>query len=164
MALPRVLVAVPILIVAAGLFAPGLTSATAQPKGQHTVGMVQTDFGRDTITLQAGQRLELVNNSNFLHVVTLGAAGKIESERGAPTFGRIHGDGLVVMPRGAAYLTRPWNVPGVFHVTCTIHTYMNLTVVVRGARHQPGRSRLVFWLSPAAAGRQTLAARLADCG
>jgi plastocyanin len=126
---PRLLVAG--VILAAGLFAPGLTAATALPDHPHVVGMVQENWDRARITLHTGDRLELVNNSNFLHVVTLGNDGRIERQAGAPRFGDSRG--LVPMPRGAVYWTRPWNTPGLYHVTCTLHTGMNLTVVVTGA-------------------------------
>jgi plastocyanin len=142
-------------VIAVGLFVPGLTSAFAVPKGPDVVGMVQTDFNRGTITLRAGQRLELVNNSNFLHVVTLGWNGKIEPQRGAPRFGGY--SGLVTMPHGRVFWTPPWTTPGVYYVTCTIHTDMNLKVVVVGARaplaagRTGPRTLLASWL-PAAAG------------
>jgi hypothetical protein len=68
---PLFLVPVLIAIIAFGLFAPGFTSATTLPNLPHVVGMVQVDYGRDTIILQTGDRPWLVNNSNFLHVITL---------------------------------------------------------------------------------------------
>jgi plastocyanin len=126
---PRLLVGG--LILAAGLFAPGFTAATRLPGRPHVVGMVQENWDRGRITLHTGDRLELVNNSNFLHVVTLGNDGRIEREAGAPRFGGSRG--LVPMPRGKVYRTPPWNTPGVYHLTCTLHTGMNLTVVVTGA-------------------------------
>ncbi len=142
MAVTRLLFAVPILIVAAGMFAPGFTSATPLPEGPNVVGMVQAGFSRDSITLHAGDRLELANTSNFLHVVTLGWNSLMEREPGAPRFGGRWG--LASMPHGAVYLTRPWDVPGVYHLTCTLQAAMNLTVMVVGrpaASKSPGISR-----------------------
>jgi plastocyanin len=129
----RLLFFVPVLIAIgiAGLFAPGLTSATALPNLPHVVGMVQMDYGRDTIILQAGDRLWLVNNSNFLHVITLGNNSLIETEPGAPHIGNALG--LEVMPHGKMYETPPWKTPGTYYMTCTLHAHMNLTVVVMPA-------------------------------
>jgi plastocyanin len=126
----RLLLAVPVLIaiVAASLFAPGFTSATKLPDLSHVCGMVQTDYDRDTIYLQAGDRLWLINNSNFLHVITLGNNSLIEDEPGAPHIGNALG--LEVMPHGTKYETPPWNTPGTYYLTCTLHAHMNLTVVV----------------------------------
>jgi plastocyanin len=120
-----------IAIIALGLFAPGLTSAFRLPDLPHVVGMVQVDYDRDTIILQTGDRLWLVNNSNFLHVVTLGYNSLIEHEPGAPHIGNALG--LEVMPHGTRYETPPWNTPGTYHMTCTLHAHMNLTVVVMPA-------------------------------
>ena len=130
MRIPRLLYVVP--IVAAGLFAPGLTSATTLPHHPHIVGMIQENFSRSHITLHTGDRLEFDNNSNFLHVITLGHQGRIEREPGAPIFGGR--SWLVTMWRGRVYTTPPWDTPGVYHVTCTLHTGMNLTVVVVGQK------------------------------
>lgn len=150
-------------VITFGLFLPGLTSAAPAPKGPQVVGMVQTDFNRDTITLRAGQRLELVNNSNFLHVVTMGWDGKIEQQQGAPRFG--DSNGLLTMPHGRVFWTPPWTTPGVYYVTCTIHTDMNLKVVVvathatlAAARAVP-QTMLASWL-PATAAAVTPAGRL----
>jgi plastocyanin len=159
-------------VIALGLFLPGLTSAFSAPKAPDAVGMVQTDFNRDTITLHAGQRLELVNNSNFLHVVTLGWNGKLEQQRGAPQFGAYNG--LVTMPHGRVFWTPPCTIPGVYYVTCTIHTDMNLKVVVLSSRTtvaaaQAGpQTMLASWLpaTPAAGPPGRLAQDLASepCG
>jgi hypothetical protein len=130
MAARRALLAVPILagIVAAGLAAPGFTAATPLPRLQHVVGTMQVDYGQEAIVLHTGDRLWIVNNSNFLHVITLGYNSLIERERGAPHIGNALG--LEVMQHGARYHTPPWNTPGVYHLTCTLHAHMNLTVIV----------------------------------
>jgi len=130
MAPRKALLAAPVLagIVAAGLAEPGFTSATSLPHLKHVVGTAHVDYGREAIVLHTGDRLWIVNNSNFLHVITLGYNSLIERERGAPHIGNALG--LEVMPHGARYQTPPWNTPGVFHLTCTLHAHMNLTVIV----------------------------------
>ena len=141
MAMRRLFFAVPLLvavIVAAGLFAPGLRATTTLPNLRPEVGMMQMDYARETIILQTGERLWLVNDSNFLHVLTLGKNSLIEDERGAPHIGDALG--LEVMPGGKMYQTPPWNTPGTYHLTCTLHAHMNLTVVVMraAAPHRSG--------------------------
>jgi plastocyanin len=130
MAARRALLAAPVLagILAAGLAAPGFTSATPFPHLRHVVGTVQVDYDRATVVLRPGDRLWIVNNSNFLHVITLGYNSLIEREPGAPHIGNALG--LEVMPHGARYHTPPWPTPGVYHLTCTLHAHMNLTVIV----------------------------------
>jgi plastocyanin len=111
-----------------GLIAPGFTAAYALPDLPHAVGMEQMDYGQDTVVLPVGDRLWLVNNSNFLHVITLGHDARLEREPGAPHIGNALG--LEVMPHGRRYETPPWLVPGVYQLTCTLHNGMNLTVEV----------------------------------
>ncbi len=130
MAVPKFLIAVP--LIAAGIFLPGLTSATRLPDSPHVAGMVQTDFANDTITLQVGDRLELDNNSNFLHTIAPGTNALIHYQAGMPLIGTKKLE-IVVMPRGKIYLTGRWLRPGVYYLTCTLHAHMNLTVVVVGA-------------------------------
>lgn len=127
MAVPKLLLAVPLL--AAGIFVPGLTSATTLPNRPHVVGMEQDEWDRGTIRLHVGDQLELINNSNFLHVIVPGDKALIKDQHGMPKLGTGTRD-LVVMPRGADYQTYQWNTPGTYHVACTLHAAMNLTVVV----------------------------------
>ena len=127
MAVPKALFAVPILAV--GIFVPGITAATKLPDRARVVGMEQDEWDRSTIRLHVGDKLEMINNSNFLHVIVPGDKALINDQRGMPKLGSDPRD-LVVMPRGADYQTYKWNTPGTYHVTCTLHNAMNLTVVV----------------------------------
>lgn len=125
MAVPRVLWAVPIVL--AGWFAVGFTHDAKLPNRPGMVGMKQEEFDRKTVHLRVGERLEMVNNSNFLHVVALGTDARVKEAAGAPAFGSR---GVVSVSRGDGYQTLSWNTPGTYHVTCTLHPEMNLTVIV----------------------------------
>jgi len=125
MAVPRVVWAVPIIL--AGWFATGFTHDVKVPNRPGMVGMEQEEFDRTTVHLRVGERLELFNNSNFLHVVAVGRDARVTKAEGAPGFGPR---GVVSVPRGDGYRTLSWNTPGTFHVTCTLHPEMNLTVIV----------------------------------
>ncbi len=128
MAVPKVLYALPILVI--GVFLPGLTHATNLPARPNLVGMEQDNFDRSTVVLRVGQKLELVNNSNFLHVVAAGRNARVARPAGEPPLGSR---GVVSVPRGTVYQTMSWNTPGTYHVTCTLHPDMNLTVIVVAA-------------------------------
>ncbi len=123
MAMPRVLVAVPFLL--AGALAPAFADDDPTPAG--TVGMAQSQFDRTSVTIKAGDVLRLMNNSNFLHVVGPGTKARISEAAGVPSFGT---DDVRTMPRGKPYVTGPWQRPGTYHLTCTLHPEMNLQVVV----------------------------------
>lgn len=128
MALPKVLYALPVLLV--GTFVPGLTHGTRLPDRPNVVGMQQDEFDRSTVVLRVGQRLEFVNNSNFLHVIAAGSDARVAKQAGEPAFGSR---GVVSVPRGTVYQTMSWNKPGTYHVTCALHPEMNLTVIVVAA-------------------------------
>jgi plastocyanin len=125
MALPKVVLAIP--LIAVGAATPGLTRHVAVPGRPNVVGMRQEGFDREVITIHRGQRVELVNNSNFLHVVAPGHRARVSNGAGVPTFGP---DNLVSMSRGRPYVTAAWMTTGSFQLTCTLHPEMNLTVVV----------------------------------
>lgn len=125
MALPKVVLAVP--LIALGAAAPGLTRQHAAPARPNVIGMKQEGFDRDIITIHRGEHLEFVNNSNFLHVVAPGHRARVSDGTGVPTFGT---DNLRSMPRGKPYVTAAWTTTGSFQLTCTLHPEMNLTVVV----------------------------------
>ena len=129
MAVPKFLIALPLIV--AGIFIPGLTSSTKLPDSPDIVGMVQTDFATPTVTIHVGGRLDIDNNSNFLHTLSPGTNGLIRPQPGMPLIGTRKLQ-LVMMPRGKIYMTGQWDRPGVYYLTCTLHAGMNLTVVVIG--------------------------------
>lgn len=125
MAIPKLLIAVP--FIAAGALAPALTHEDPLPRRPNLVGMEQVEFDRESITIRQGQQIEFVNNSNFLHVIAPGNRARVADGVGVPSFGA---DNVRSMARGEPYLTAPWDTPGSYQLTCTLHPEMNLTVVV----------------------------------
>ena len=67
MSLPRFLIAIPFVVLGAVL--PGLTHHEPLARRPNLVGMEQVAFDRDEITINDGDQIEFVNNSNFLHVI-----------------------------------------------------------------------------------------------
>ena len=122
MAIPRVLFVVPGLL--AGLLVPALTAAPkAPPSG--SVGMISTDFARDSVTIHEGARLTLFNSSDVIHVIGPGRDGKVAGvERHVPM------TGFHLMPTNSAYTTGPWKTPGTYYLTCSVHPDMTLKVIV----------------------------------
>jgi plastocyanin len=123
----KIVLAVP--LVALGALAPGLTSEDPLPRRPNLVGMEQVDFDRDVIVIRAGQQIQFVNNSNFLHVLAPGDRARVSDGAGMPSFGP---DNVRSMSRGDPFVTGPWTEPGSFDLTCTLHPEMNLEVVVEG--------------------------------
>lgn len=122
-ATPRIFIVVPGIL--AGLLVPTVLVPAPKPAPPNTVGMSFMDFSRDIVTLHRGGRLTLVNSSRNIHSVGPGKNGQITSPvRGEPL------TGFHLMETNAVYTTGPWLIPGTYHVTCSVHPMMNLTVVV----------------------------------
>jgi len=120
--IPRILFVVPGLL--AGLLIPTLGNAP-KPAPANAVGMNFMDFSKDVVTLHRGEWLTLTNDSRNIHAVGPGQDGQIVSPvRGEPM------TGFHFMQTNAVYRTGPWLTLGTFHVTCSVHRMMNLTVVV----------------------------------
>lgn len=120
---PRILFVVPGVM--AGIFVPTVIVSTPKPTPPNTVGMNFMDFSKDVVTLHRGEWLTLVDSSRNIHSVGPGKNGQIVSPvRGEPL------TGFHMMETNAVYKTGPWLTPGTFHITCSIHPMMNLTVVV----------------------------------
>jgi plastocyanin len=122
-AVPPIFVVVPGIL--AGIFVPAVIVTTPKPAPPNTVGMSFMDFSKDVVTLHRGERLTLVNSSRNIHAIGPGEDGQIVSHvRGEPL------TGYHMMETNAVYTTGAWLIPGTYHVTCSIHPMMNLTVVV----------------------------------
>jgi plastocyanin len=123
MAIPRILFVVPGLL--AGLLIPALASPHSAPATPTTVGMTNGNFAKTTVYLHEGQRLTLFNDSPVVHVIGPGTNQHVVSpERGNPM------TGFHLMQTNSSYTTSPWNTIGTFYLTCSVHTGMNLTVIV----------------------------------
>jgi hypothetical protein len=119
--IPRILFVVPGLL--AGLLIPALSAPHPLPHG--ALGMISDDFARSVVTIREDQRLTFFNNSNKVHVIGPGQAGRIiGAERHVPVAG-FH-----LMPTNSVYRTGPWKTPGTYYLTCSVHPDMTLKVIV----------------------------------
>ncbi|GCE24004.1 cupredoxin domain-containing protein [Dictyobacter kobayashii] len=104
----------------------GLTSACGS-SNQNQVHMNETNFVQKSITIHKGETVTLVNDSAAIHIIQNGSwmdgMQLPKSEPGAPQV-NANVDGNVSEVIG------PFNTAGTFHLYCTIHPDMNLTVVV----------------------------------
>jgi plastocyanin len=116
------------LLVACGTAAPTDTSNRAHP----TVMMEATTFQTPAITISNGQTITFTDDAatGTLHILAIGKNGVAETEPGAPDFGGTQGQSI---NPGQSWTSPPWNTPGTYYVTCTVHpTTMTLTVTVTG--------------------------------
>ncbi len=94
----------------------------------HTVKMSGAAYDISSITIPKGGTITFVTEQGTAHNLVTGANGKTQSEDGAADLGA----GGHLVNSGSSWTTPPWNLAGTFHVTCTYHPAMNLTVTVTG--------------------------------
>jgi len=110
------------------LVACGNTSNTTS----HNPNTVKTEggsFSVPSITIKKGSTITFVDdpNNGALHILIIGRNAQQESENGSPDFRGASGVRIDV---GDSWTTPPWNSAGKYHIACTIHPAMNLTVIV----------------------------------
>ncbi|MDQ6660753.1 MAG: hypothetical protein M3Z24_07290 [Chloroflexota bacterium] len=113
------------------LIACGGTSNTASSNNPNTVKMVGNTFSISSISIKKGSTITFVDDSSNggLHILVIGQNGQGEAENNAPDFGGVSGERVDV---GESWTTPPWNTAGTYHVACTVHPLMNITVKVTG--------------------------------
>jgi plastocyanin len=121
MALPRILIAVPLIVAGAFIPAAGPTPVKA-PTG--TVGMGHEVFTTKEVQIHRGDTLTFVNDSRYMHIIGPGRDGTLAEADGEPMNRRV------LMPTNASYTTPPFTVPGTYYITCSMHPEMTVIVVV----------------------------------
>ena len=122
MALPRILLAIP--LIAAGIYLPA-AGADPAPAPANVLGMDHLDFAKDKVTVKCGETLSMVNNSRWVHIIGPGKGGTlVAAPKGVPVTERelVETDGT--------YTTGKWTVPGDYTLTCSVHPDMTVEVVV----------------------------------
>jgi len=108
------------------------TNTSATPTNNpNTVKTEGGSFSVSSITIKKGSTITFVSdpNNGALHILVIGQNAQQESEKGAPDFQGASGVRIDV---GDSWTTPPWNTAGTYHVACTVHPAMNLTVIVTG--------------------------------
>ena len=96
--------------------------------GGATVHMGNTNFLQSTITISKGSKLTLIDDQQVEHIIMNGfwvnGTAKPAQEPGAPTVN-------VTFQGSDTNDIGPFSTAGTFHLYCTIHLGMNLTVTVQ---------------------------------
>ncbi len=122
-----------VLLAACGTTASAANSSTStgnSSSGQTVVVNTTTlNFAQPSVTLKKGDTLELANQASDIHIIGLGqwtnGTAKAESEPGAPA---VQG---MELSANSTLMIGPWNTVGTYHLYCSIHVGMNLTVYVK---------------------------------
>lgn len=106
---------------------PGSNGGSGNGGGSTTVQMGLTNFQQTSITIPKGSMLTLQDTVAVPHIIEngswSGSTPKPAKEAGAPTVNAS-------FKGNDTQKVGPFNTAGTFHLYCTIHTGMNLTVTV----------------------------------
>jgi plastocyanin len=114
------------LFIALILLVAACGSATAS--GPNQVHMNDTSFEQSAITIKKGALITFVNDTAEIHIIENGTwdsngNARAEKEPGAPRVdAQIGGN--------ASQQFGPFNAAGTFHLYCTVHPGMKLTIIV----------------------------------
>jgi plastocyanin len=90
--------------------------------------MGDTNFLQSSVTISKGGKVTLIDDASVVHIIQNGSwdngAAKPAKEAGAPTV-QVNFQGNDTHDIG------PFNTAGTFHVYCTVHPGMNLTITVQ---------------------------------
>ncbi len=119
-----------VLVVFSLVVACGSPSGPASPT-VNTVDTVGASFSPTTISIKKGSTITFVDDADngALHILVIGQNAQQVNEPGAPDLGGASGIRIDI---GNTWTTPPWTIAGTFHVACTVHPAMNLTVIVTG--------------------------------
>ena len=105
-------------------------SSSSSSSSAPTVHMGATNFTQSSITINKGQSITLVDDQNVTHIISNGSwdngTAKPATESGAPT---VHD--LTFNSSGQSQTVGPFNTSGTYHLYCSVHVGMNLTITVQ---------------------------------
>lgn len=107
----------------------GASGAASTTTGTETVHMTASTFAPNIVALHTGDTLTVVDDSPTPHILANGtwSASNQEqpgAETGAPTINNVEVNNNTVV-------LGPFTTPGTYHIFCTVHPGMNLTVIVQ---------------------------------
>jgi plastocyanin len=95
-----------------------------------SVHMGETTFLQASVTISKGSSLNLIDDVPVLHIIGNGSwvnnATKPAIEPGAPVVNNVQ-----ISSAGQSIVVGPFNTAGTFHLYCSVHLNMNLTVIVQ---------------------------------
>ncbi len=116
-------------LAAALLTACGGSAGSSSSGSTPTVQMCGNNFVRSSITISKGQSLALVDDASSTHIIANGSwvngSAEPKQEPGAPIVSSLQFNG------NDSHVIGPFNTAGTFHLYCTVHPGMNLTVIVQ---------------------------------
>ena len=111
------------------LFVACSGSGNTSSSGPNTVHMSDANFVQQSITIKKGEEVTLVNDSAVIHIIENGSWNSNGEavpaiEPGAPKVeDQVSGN--------MSQTVGPFNMVGTYHLYCSVHPGMNLTIIVQ---------------------------------
>ena len=103
------------------------SSSNSNGTGVH---MGNTTFLQSSVTISKGSSLNLIDDVAVLHIVSNGSwlngVAQPATEPGAPAVSNVQFNS-----DGQSMAIGPFNTAGTYHLYCSVHLNMNLTVIVK---------------------------------
>ncbi len=117
------------LLVGATAQLSGAGSSTTAKTGTETVHLVGARFSPDIVALHTGDTLTVVDDEPIPHTLNNGSWSADNrsvpgAEPGAPTVNNV-------ALNNTSATIGPFTTPGAYHIYCTVHPGMNLTIIVQ---------------------------------
>lgn len=94
-----------------------------------TVHMTSDNFAQPSVTISKGSSINLVDDTSAVHIISNGSwvngSPQPKVESGAPVVSSLQFNG------NDSHTVGPFNTAGTYHLYCTVHQNMNLTVIVQ---------------------------------
>lgn len=123
MVLPRILLAVPLLL--AGIYLPAAGADPAKPPAG-VLGMGHDEFATTEVSVACGNTLTMQNDSRWAHIIGPGKDGLFTADSAVPVTQRE------LIETNGVYSTGVWTTAGTYYLTCSVHPAMTVKVVVTG--------------------------------
>jgi plastocyanin len=98
--------------------------------GSNDVHLGNTNFTQSSVTISKGSSLNLIDDVAVTHIISNGSwvngTPMPATEPGAPTVSNVQ-----FTSAGQSQTIGPFTTAGTFHLYCTVHQNMNLTVMVQ---------------------------------
>ena len=105
------------------------SSSGSSSSGMPTVHMNGNNFAQSSITISKGQSLMLVDDASVVHIIANGSwsngSAQPKQESGAPVVNNLQFNG------NDSHTIGPFNTAGTYHLYCSVHPGMNLSVIVQ---------------------------------
>lgn len=114
-------------LMALALVGCGGSSTTGGASNELDMG--PSDFTQSSVTLSAGQPLHMVDSrdSGGTHMLCIGQNGICDANPMGPS--ELHSPGMTFNPGTTKDIA--FSTAGTYHITCTIHPNMNVTITVQ---------------------------------